>query len=58
VPTRCITELERIYGIRQGSAGNAQPNNSDGITTQKQLATQIGVSRQMVTKKHKKIKHE
>jgi hypothetical protein len=41
---RCIKELERIYGVRQGSAGNAQPNNSDGITTQKQLASQIGVN--------------
>lgn len=26
---RCIKELERIYGIRDGSAGNADPNNKN-----------------------------
>ncbi|MHB9909393.1 hypothetical protein [Clostridium botulinum] len=42
---KCIKELERIYGIRQGSAGNSQPNNSDGgINTQKQLADKIGIN--------------
>lgn len=38
---RCIMELERIYGIRQGSNQYCLPNNSVG--TQKQLADQIGI---------------
>ncbi|WP_193353404.1 hypothetical protein [Clostridium botulinum] len=42
---KCIKELERIYGIRQGSAGNSHLNYSDGeITTQKQLADKIGIN--------------
>lgn len=39
---KCIYELERIYGIKQGRGGNTNPNNSDS-KTQSQLAEQIGV---------------
>jgi len=43
---RRIKELERLYGIRNGSAGNPHPINSDGksIETQKELADQFGIS--------------
>lgn len=42
-----IKELERIYGIREGSAGNSELNNSTGDTpkTESELAEQLGVSR-------------
>ncbi|OBR90719.1 hypothetical protein CLRAG_33670 [Clostridium ragsdalei P11] len=49
---KCIMELERIYGIRQGSASDgsnqyikkADPNNSAEQKSQEQLAKQIGIS--------------
>lgn len=42
---RCIKELERIYGIRDGSAGQAEPKVSDGIIfNQSRLADMIGIS--------------
>lgn len=47
---RCIKELERIYGIRDGSAnekGNnriGEPNYSDDQMTQEDLAKQFGIS--------------
>lgn len=42
---RCIKELERIYGVREGSAGNAEPKVSAGnIQTQRDLANTIGIS--------------
>lgn len=42
-----IKELERIYGIREGSAGNSELNNSTGDfpKTESELAEQLGVSR-------------
>lgn len=48
-----IKELERLYGIREGSAGGTgqnqytkelEPNNSDEAITQSDLATQLGIS--------------
>jgi ParB family transcriptional regulator, chromosome partitioning protein len=44
---RCIKELERIYGIRQGSAGKSELNYSTGEnpSTQSDLADMLGVSR-------------
>ena len=46
---KCIMELERIYGIRQGSAGKVslEPNNS-ALKTQKDLADQVGVKEDML----------
>ena len=42
---RCIKELERIYGVRDGSAGQAEPKVSDGnITSQSDIADMIGIS--------------
>ena len=47
---RCIKELERIYGIREGSAnekGNnriGEPQNADDQITQSDLAAQLGMS--------------
>lgn len=47
---RCIKELERIYGIREGSAnqkGNnriGEPKNSDDQLTQSDIAEMIGIS--------------
>lgn len=38
---RCITELERIYGIRNGNNQFSIPNNS--AFSQEQLAKQIGI---------------
>lgn len=40
---RCIRELERIYGIRQGGDRKSNPNNSD-LKSQKQLSDQLGIS--------------
>lgn len=48
-----IKELERLYGVREGSAGGTgenqytkqlQPNNSVQAPTQSDLATQLGIS--------------
>ena len=40
---RCIKELERIYGVRDGSAGQAEPKVSDGnVTSQSDIADMIG----------------
>lgn len=51
---RCIKELERIYGIKQGGSGfygnkhtenNVEtPNNSETLKTQEQLAKEMGIS--------------
>lgn len=43
---RCINELERIYGIRNGSAGNSHNNNCGGDTpkTETELAKRLGIS--------------
>ena len=52
---RCIVELERIYGIRKGSAGKSELNNStekkqmeDNITSKSKesLAEELGITRQ------------
>jgi ParB family chromosome partitioning protein len=40
---KCIAELERIYGIRQGSLGIPEPNNSVE-KKQSDLANQLGIS--------------
>lgn len=40
---RWIKEYEELKGIRQGSAGGSQPNNSAGIT-QKDIAKELGLS--------------
>ena len=56
---RCITELERIYGIRNGSAGVA-PNKSEvpmapgNPRTQDDLAEEIGISKDVI-KRAKKL---
>ncbi|WP_187115207.1 hypothetical protein [Clostridium tyrobutyricum] len=39
---RCIIELERIYGVRQGSAGIPQPQNAVQMT-QVDIAKELGV---------------
>lgn len=48
-----IRELERLYGVRDGSAGGSgdnqytkqlEPNKSDEATPQEQLASQMGIS--------------
>ena len=42
---RCIKELERIYGVREGSAGKSEPKLSDGnIFNQSDIAEMIGIS--------------
>ncbi|WP_242943610.1 hypothetical protein [Clostridium tepidum] len=47
---KCIKELERIYGIRQGSSNKkginqhiGDLNNSNDKITQKQLSEQLGI---------------
>ena len=44
---RCIMELERLYGVRQGSAGK-RSLESDNLTlkTQTDVATDLGISKQ------------
>ncbi|ACO83869.1 hypothetical protein [Clostridium botulinum] len=44
---KCIKELERIYGIRQGSAGSSHTDNLNG-KTQKDLANQLDISQQQL----------
>lgn len=49
---RCIVELERIYGIRQGSAGKVSLLESDNLTpnkTQLDLADAVGISKQQLS---------
>ena len=42
---RCIKELERIYGVREVSAGKSEPKLSDGnIFNQSDIAEMIGIS--------------
>ena len=42
---RCIKELERIYGVREGSAGKSEPKLSDGnIFNQSDIAEMIEIS--------------
>lgn len=43
---RCITELERIYGIAHG--GDRTNQNNLGLKTQKDLASDIGISDQQL----------
>jgi len=43
---KCIMELERIYGIRQGG-DRANQDNLD-LKTQKDLADQVGISQQQL----------
>ena len=48
---RCIKELERIYGIREGSAGNSHTNYFNGSSdpkTEKDLADRLGVTQQTI----------
>ena len=40
---RRIKELERIYGIRDGSAGKVRSSNGTSKMTEKDLADQLGV---------------
>lgn len=44
---RCLKELERIAGVREGSAGSPEPNNS-ARKTQEDLAKELGVSRDTI----------
>jgi len=44
---RCIQELERLYGIRKGSAGITDTDNLNG-KTQKDLASDFGISQQQL----------
>lgn len=50
---KCIMELERIYGVRQGSSNEKgtlighQDNLNDGIT-QSELANQLKISQQQL----------
>lgn len=54
---KCIKELERIYGIRQGSISDgsnqytkrADGNNFAEQKTQEDLAKQIGISKQQLS---------
>ena len=42
---KCIQELERIKGIKQGSGGNTtNPNYSDCKTTQSELSNELNIS--------------
>ena len=42
---RCIKELERIYGVRDGSAGQSVPKLSGGnVLYQSDIAEMIGIS--------------
>lgn len=42
---RCIKELERIYGVRDGSEGKRSlDQNNSGLKTQEDLASQLGIS--------------
>ena len=42
---RCIKELERIYGVRDGSAGQSEPKLSGGdVLYQSDIAEMIGIS--------------
>ncbi|WP_252214692.1 hypothetical protein [Clostridium sp. VAP41] len=51
---KCIMELERIYGVKQGSANQkgdnriGETNNSADKITQKNLAEQVGVKEDML----------
>lgn len=46
---RCITELERIYGIRNGGDRKSDPTKL-GVKTQSDLAEEIGVSSEQLRK--------
>ena len=48
---RCIKELERIYGIREGAAGISHTNYFNGNSdpkTEKELADKLGVTQQTI----------
>ena len=52
---RCIKELERIYGIRDGSAGKRSlDQNNLGLKTQDEIASEIGISSQQL-RNYKKL---
>lgn len=52
---RCIKELERIYGIREGSAGKSEVNNSPGNPkTEQEFADTLGISKDTL-KNYKKL---
>ncbi len=54
---RCIKELERIYGVREGSAGKSEPKLSDGnIFNQSDIAEMIGISVDTLNN-YKKLSH-
>lgn len=40
---RIICELERIYGVRQGSAGKVSLERNNFAPTQEQIAKELGV---------------
>jgi hypothetical protein len=46
---KCILELERIYGIRQGRGGDTTNPNNSVVKTQEQLAKQLGLVQMQVT---------
>lgn len=50
---RCIVELERMYGIKQGRGGDTNMNNSYS-KTQRQLALDIGIDQSLITR-YKKL---
>jgi len=50
-----IKEYEELRGVRQGSAGKAEPNNSAGVT-QDDIAKELGVSRDTVQNLKKLLK--
>ena len=55
---KCIIELERIYGVRQGNGSNQyqtkeqKPNNS--VSSQEQLAKQLGIDERQL-RNYKKL---
>ncbi len=51
---RIICELERIYGVRQGSAGKSDRPLVAGKTPQEQVAEQLGISTKDV-QRYKKL---
>lgn len=50
-----IKEYEELRGVRQGSAGNPEPNNSAGVT-QDDIAKELGVSRDTLQNLKKLLK--
>ncbi|AUN11597.1 hypothetical protein [Clostridium botulinum] len=46
---KCIKELERIYGIKQGKGGDTTNPNYSDCKTQSDLANQLGISQDTIT---------